>query len=99
MVHHDLEISLLRQINKFFRLLRAARKRFLDEYMFSMFQARLCELIVRPYRSDNGDSIDIRRSYQPRDVGVPSNLRMSLMKTSVCRFTLVANSCNRAVFQ
>jgi hypothetical protein len=63
-VHHDLQVLAVRQLNKFFRLGSGASKRLLHENVFAVFQRSLRKLVVGPDRRHHRDHIDIGRSNQ-----------------------------------
>ena len=61
MVHHDLQILFLRQVDQFLPLRGIARERLLDKYVFAILQRSFCQLIVGPDRSDDGNGVDRSR--------------------------------------
>src|SRR5260370_19279249 len=59
-IHHDLQILALGQLDEFFCLTRHASERFLYENMFSVLKSYLGELIVCANGGDDGDRVDLR---------------------------------------
>ncbi len=60
-VHHNLEVPARRELDQGLRLRGRGRKRLFHEYVFSILQGSLCNVVMRPNRGHNCDRIDIRR--------------------------------------
>ncbi len=60
-IHHNLQILAVCQLNQFFRLLRTAGERLLHENVFAIFQSSFRQLVVRPHWSHNRNQVDVRR--------------------------------------
>jgi len=61
-VHHNLEVSLLRQLDQFLSLGRIRREGLFHENVLSVFQGSLCKLEMRPDGGDDGHCIDAWRT-------------------------------------
>ena len=68
-VHHDLQVLPLGQLDQLLGLLRRRRERLLDEDVLAVLEGRLRQLVVRPDRRDDGDGVDVRRLQDLREVG------------------------------
>ena len=61
MVHHYRQILLLCKVDQFLSLRGIARKWFFNEYVLTIFQNRLCQVIVGPDWGYNRNGIDLSR--------------------------------------
>ena len=68
-VHHDLQVLALGQLDQLLGLLRRRRERLLDEHVLAVLERRLRQLEVRPDRRDDGDGVDVRRRQDLGEVG------------------------------
>ena len=59
-IHHDLEILPVCQLNELLRFVGAAGEWFLDEDVFPIFKRRPGHWEVQGRRSDNGDGVNLR---------------------------------------
>ena len=60
-VHHDLQVLPLRQLNQLLGLLRRRGERLLDEHVLAVLERRLRQLEMRPDRRDDRDRVDVGR--------------------------------------
>ena len=65
-IDHDLQLFAGRQIDQLGGFGRGRSERFLDEYMFAVFERGFGELEVGPNGGDDGDCVDVRG---PDDLG------------------------------
>src|ERR1019366_1852024 len=59
-IHHDLEVLLLGEIDEFFGLRYIASERLLDKHMLAVFESSLGEVVMRPDGSDHRNCVDVR---------------------------------------
>src|SRR5580698_6498029 len=98
-VHHDLEILLLRKVDQFFRLSNIAGKWLFHKHVLAILQRCLGQLIVRPDRCDNRDSIDVRRLYELTTITVDRKVRVGRLNALARGRTLIADTDDLAAFQ
>ena len=67
-VHHDLEVFLLGQLDQLLSLSHIRGKGLFDENVLSVFQGSLCQFEMRPDGSDDGHGIDAGRTQDFRCV-------------------------------
>jgi hypothetical protein len=80
-IHHDPEVLLDGKIDELFALGNIAGERLLDKDVFAVLQRGLRQLIVRPHRSNDGDSIDVGRFNNFHRVRRDMDARIGLMRT------------------
>src|SRR6266851_2872768 len=80
-IHHDLQILTLGQLDEFFCLTRPAGERFLYENMFSVLKSHLGELVVCANRGDDGDRVDLRGPKKLIEVLRDFDFRIGLLHT------------------
>src|SRR6266853_96398 len=67
-IHHDLQVLPFSQLDELLGLLRRGCEGLLDEYVFAVRQRGLRQLVMRPDRRDDRDSVDVRRRQHLRKV-------------------------------
>ena len=65
-VHHDLEVLPVGQLDQLLGLRGGRRERLLDEHVLAVLERRLGELEVRPDRRDHRDRVDVGRRQHRR---------------------------------
>ncbi len=98
-VHHDLEVLPLRQVDQFLGLRPVARERLLHEYMLAVFERGLGQFIVRPHRGDHRDGIHAGRFYQFAGVAIDRDSGMRRRYALAGCGSLIAYSDDLATFQ
>ena len=99
MVHHDLEILFLRQVDQFLPLRGIARERLLDKYVLAILQRSFCQLIVRPDRSDDGDGVDRSRRDHLRGVSSNVDSRIGPLRALPCGRARLRNGKHLGMLQ
>src|ERR1700721_3585491 len=94
MVDHNLEVFLLPQIDQFLCLHGIACKRLLNEYVFTVFECRLGQVVVRPNRRDHGDGIDVRRLDQFVRIAIDGNSGIRCLYPFAGCWSLIADADN-----
>ena len=84
MVHHDLEILLLGQLDQLFGLRGVAGEGLLDKDVLAILQRRFGQLVVRPDRRDNGDGIDLGDVITSEASAVTLTSRICFLRRSSC---------------
>ena len=90
-IHHDLQVLPVRQLDQLLGLLRRRRERLFDEDVLAVLERGLCELEVRPDRRDDGDRIDLGRMQNLREVGGQLHSRVETMSAAESLRVLVAH--------
>ena len=68
-VHHDLQVLAVGQLDQLLRLLRRRRERLLDEHVLAVLERRLGQLVMGPDRRHDRDGVDVRRPQHRGEVG------------------------------
>ena len=58
-IHHDPQVFLDGNIDQLLALRHVAGERLLDKHMFAVFQSSLGQFVVGPYRSNDGNGVDV----------------------------------------
>ena len=69
MVHHDLQVLPVGQLDQLLGLAGRRRERLLDEHVLAVLERRLRELVVRPDRRHHRHGVDVGRTQDLREVG------------------------------
>src|ERR1700691_505633 len=98
-VHHDLKILLLREVDQFFRLSHIAGEWFFHEHMLTILKRCLRQLVMRPHRSNHCNGIDVRRLYQLTTVTVDWQVRVCSLDALARCGTLIADPDDLAAIE
>jgi len=74
-IHHDLQVLLLGQVDQLLGLRGGGGEWLLHKNVLSVFECALCQLKMRPDRSDDGDGVDVRSRQQFGTVGCQAHIR------------------------
>src|SRR5258707_6139304 len=91
MIHHDLELTAVRQLDQLFGLLRHRSEWFFDEDVLAILQGSFRQIEMGPDRGDDSDGVDFGRSQELRGVRHQLDAWMGLFCTSKAGGTLVAD--------
>src|ERR1700688_2929379 len=98
-IHHNLEVLLLRNIDEFFRLGSVARKRLFHENMFAILESGFGEFIVGPHGGDDRDCIYLGRLYKFIRIALYRNTRICCLYSFACCGSLIADPDDLATLQ
>src|SRR6266852_1039049 len=99
MIHHDLELTALRQLDQLFGLLRRRSEWFFDEDVLAILQGSFRQIEVGPHRGNDSDGVNFGRSQELRVVRHQLDAWMGLCRTSKTGGILVANCGELTAFQ
>ena len=98
-VHHDLEILPPRQLDQLFALFGIAGEGLFDKDVLPVLKRRFGQFIVRPYRCDHGNGIDLTRGHHFGSIRRHQYSRIGLLRPLARRFVHFRDSEHLGTFQ
>ena len=86
-------------IDQLLALRYVAGERLLDKHVFAVFQSRLGQFIVSPYRGNDGNGVDVGRGDDLHRIGSDMDAGVCLVSTLLRSRTEFSNGCNLRILE